>query len=118
MHSKTVYGCSRYLDGIAEQYDIHIIWVPGYNGIPSTFRADDHEFSNLDIPMRTCKLITDKALIDSVNARCAASDQRRKRRMSLTCWIHARLFAKGEGSTWVLTTLMIWRNCQGLILAA
>ena len=40
----------------------------------------------------------------------------RRRRLSLNCWVHNRLFAKGERSTWVHTTWMIWRNCQGLSL--
>ena len=78
MNSKTVYGCRRFLNEIAEQYDIHIVWVLGHSGIPGNCRADElarrgttielfDEFSNLRIPMLTCKLIIDNAIVDSVN---------------------------------------------------
>ena len=45
-----------------------------------------------------------------------AADMRRRRTFSLTCWVHARRFAKGVRSTWVLTTssthvLIQWALC-------
>ena len=88
MNSKTAYGCLRYLNEIAERYDIHIVWVPGHSGIPGNCGANEltrwgttselsHEFSNLGIPMWTCKLIINNAIVDSVNDRWAALDRGR-----------------------------------------
>ena len=89
-NSKTVYDYCRYLDEIAEGYDIHIVWLPGRSFIPGNCKADELagrgttielsvEFSNLGIlRMRTCKLIIDNAILDSVNASWAASDTARK----------------------------------------
>ena len=85
-NSKTVYGCRRYINEIAERYDIHIVWVPGHSGIPGNCWADElvrrvmtielsDEFSNLDIPMTSCKLIIDNAIVNSVNDMWANSDK-------------------------------------------
>ena len=52
----------------------------GYSDIPGNCRADElarrgrtielsDEFVNLDISMRTCKLLIDNAIVDSVNDR-------------------------------------------------
>ena len=41
-----------------------------------------------------------------------AAEIRKKRRLSLTCWVQAQLFAKVGGSTWVLTTLMNWTEVE------
>ena len=86
MKPKKMYGYRRYLDEIAERYDIHIVWVPGHIGIPSKCRADElvrrgitiqlsDEYSYLGIPMRNCKLIINNAIVDSVNGMLAASDK-------------------------------------------
>ena len=55
-------------------YDIHIVWVAGNCRVDELARRGTtielrDKFSNLDIPMRTCKLIIDNAVADSVNDR-------------------------------------------------
>ena len=73
---------------------ISLEYWPGLCGIPGNCRANElarrgatielsDEFANLDIPMRTCKLIIDNAIIISVNYKWAASDTGR---LALKIW--------------------------------
>ena len=49
--------------------------------------------------------IRDALVLDTLLTTFAeVADMKNKRRLFLTCWVHARLFAKGEGSNWVFTT--------------
>ena len=81
-----MYDCCRCLNEMANRYDVCITWVPGHRDIAGNCRADDlarksttielsDEFSTLGIPLGTCRLIIDNAIVDLVNSRWAASDK-------------------------------------------
>ena len=40
-NSKIVYGCRRFVNGIAERYDIYIVWIPGHSAFPGNCRAEE-----------------------------------------------------------------------------
>ena len=67
---KTMYDCAKYLNEMANRYEVCITWALGHRDIPGNCRANDlarrdmtielsDEFSILGIPLSICRLIID-----------------------------------------------------------
>ena len=74
-----VYDCRRCLNEMANRYDDCITWVPEHRDSHGNYGVDElarsgtiielsDEFSTLGIPLSTCELIIDNAIVDLVNS--------------------------------------------------
>ena len=83
MKYKTVYSCRKYISEEAEQYDVHVGTVLFWVTVERMNWQDGVQPSNslnLRIAVRTCELIIDKAIADSVRDKYTILDTSRTAR--------------------------------------
>lgn len=67
LNSTSALNCRKSLNEMAQQFDIHLIWVPGHRDIPGNCRADElarlgstlrvpARLESVGMPLATCKL--------------------------------------------------------------
>ena len=80
LNSQTALDCRRSLNEMAQQFNIHLIWVPGHRDIPGNCKADElarmgttlqilDEFADIGAPLSTCKLWLMQEAIETSNKR-------------------------------------------------
>ena len=82
LNSKTALSCRKSLNEMAEQFKIHLIWVPGHRDIPGNCKADElarlgttlqipGSLESVGMPLASCKLILRNRSIETTNQRWA-----------------------------------------------
>ena len=83
LNSKTALNCRRSLNEMAEQFDIHLIWVPGHRNIPGNSKADELArlgttlqtpgyLESVGMPLESCKFILRQKTIAAADNRWAS----------------------------------------------
>lgn len=83
-NSTTVHNCRSSLNEMAEQFNIHLIWVPGHRDVPGNCKADELAKNgtilpnvinrhNIGTPLATCKLSLKQHAQESINSRWSQS---------------------------------------------
>ncbi|XP_055836606.1 uncharacterized protein LOC129905204 [Episyrphus balteatus] len=84
-NSIMVLDCQTSLREMSEQFNIHLVWVPGHRDIPGNCRADElaklgtitalqPERNNIGTPIATCKLMLKQDALKKTNLRWTQSN--------------------------------------------
>ena len=83
-NSRTVHDCQSSLKEMTEQFNIHLIWVPGHRDIPGNCKADElakngtllpyvRQKHNIGTPLATCKYLLKQYALETTNTRWSQS---------------------------------------------